>query len=812
MLFALAVLATILLAALHFVQQEVLRSSVSVVREVGRANNDLAKGFLHFTLDDGPDSPWQRERGYALLTQALTSFERASRNAQLEPNVAQAFAVELNDFRSLLQHAHAAPPTTADLLALRLALHRLDTRGRQVDDLLLKDLQDLRGSLARMFGFVFIAALLMLLMVYFAMRSSRRETITALRLLDGLASLSTDLIYAKDRRGRYLFCNQEGARLIGRPVREILGKTDAELYPAEQAERFVAHDRRVMEDQRTQTDEEDISTSDGVRTFLSTRGPLLNRGGKVVGAFGVSRDITARKRSEQSLRQSQAQLEAVIDSLNEGLVLATPEGEVLRVNRAVLEFYDCDAPCLGFVDQFRDRMQHATLDGVVLPFEDWPINRVLRGEHLENLELRVTRLDQSWSRIHSFGGRLVHSAEGEPLIALLMMSDVTPRHQAEESLRRTQRMEALGELAAGIAHDFNNVLMAMAGNARLAEEELPPQHAARECLHEIVRASARASDLVRSILLFARAEEPRRRAVPLAPLIDEALALVRPTTPSMVRFRTHAAADAPPVHIDPSQMHQVLVNLITNSVYALVHGPHRAQPLIEITIDQRMLDHTDAKLGLPPGRYALLCIKDNGSGMDEATLAKVFNPFFTTKPTGQGTGLGMSVVHGIVRNHDGAVAVHSRLNEGTSVEIYLPAATQHVELPRAVTTPSTASVGKRVLYLDDEESLVFLAVRYLRKRGHDVTGFIDPLEALRVFRDNPRAFDVIITDMSMPAMSGYEVAQQMLTARPDVKILMLSGYVRPEDRDAALELGVKDLLLKPSSIEDLADAVDRQMA
>jgi CheY-like chemotaxis protein len=199
--------------------------------------------------------------------------------------------------------------------------------------------------------------------------------------------------------------------------------------------------------------------------------------------------------------------------------------------------------------------------------------------------------------------------------------------------------------------------------------------------------------------------------------------------------------------------------------------------------------------------------------MDQAALSRIFDPFFTTKPAGQGTGLGMSVVHGIVRNHEGAITVESQPGEGTSVQIDLPAArAEELERPAAAQEPTRGPEGKRVLYLDDEQPLVTLAARYLRKRGHAVEGFVNPQEAVRAFAAHPDRYDVVVTDMSMPSMSGFDVARAMLDVRPDISILMMSGYVRPEDRDAAIATGVKELMLKPSTIEELADAIDRQVA
>ncbi|MGH8177770.1 MAG: hybrid sensor histidine kinase/response regulator, partial [Steroidobacter sp.] len=674
----------------------------------------------------------------------------------------------------------------------------------------------LSTDLEEAFGWTFTLSMLLLGAVFMVVDRSRRQAMAAVQLLETISTSSTDAIFAKDRQGRYLLFNKEASRVTGAPVESVIGHDDRMLFPPDQASQVMANDRRVMDEKHTRTYEEDVSTVEGGVTFLATKGPLLDSEGDVIGMFGIARNITERKSSERALLESRAQLETVIESLDQGLVIAAPDGKLLRWNRAAAAMYGNEPAdeCTAEFAPFRDAFELTTLDGAVVPFEEWPLNRIMRGERLRNIELSLRRKGTDWSRIHSFGGTLVQSADGQPMFSLLTISDVTPRHQAEESLRRTQRMEALGALAAGIAHDFNNILMAIAGNARLALDELQSGHAAREGLHEIVRASSRATDLVRSILLFSRAEEPQRRVVALEPLIEEALALVRPTTPAMIRFSTQFAQRVPPVSIDASQMHQVVVNLVTNAAYAIADGPHRQDGLIRIELDHCEIDADRPPPGqhLSGGPYVRLTVSDNGAGMEQSTLARIFDPFFTTKPAGQGTGLGMSVVHGIVRNHDGAITVQSQPNEGTSVQIYLPAAIEKILAPSSEHFNRPLGREKRILYLDDEEPLVSLAVRFLQKRGHSVTGFVNPVEALHAFKAQPQAFDIVVTDMSMPGMSGLEVAKAMLKVRPDIVIVMMSGYVRPEDRGSALALGVKELMLKPSTIEELADAVDRQVS
>jgi nitrogen-specific signal transduction histidine kinase/CheY-like chemotaxis protein len=397
---------------------------------------------------------------------------------------------------------------------------------------------------------------------------------------------------------------------------------------------------------------------------------------------------------------------------------------------------------------------------------------------------------------------------------LLTYTDITLRKHAQTALLQAQRIESLGTLAAGIAHDFNNILLAISGNASLANSELPAHHPARESLGEVLRASLRASDLVKRILLFARADDTRRQVGQLRAVVEEALKLLKPTLPARIELNTQLAPDVAAVSMDASQMHQVIVNLVTNAAYAIDEaGDGRVGRIalelreVELKTAQRVGDRD-----LAAGRYVCLAISDNGCGMEAAISLRIFDPFFTTKPVGRGTGLGLPIVHGIVHDHGGAIAVSSEPGRGTRFEVYLPAVpAQASAAPDDSPVPTQSGQGQHVLYLDDEDALVFLVTRYLRRLGYRVTGYSDPAEAVREFTAHPEQFDVVVTDLSMPGMSGFDVVKAMRYQRPGVPVIMMSGFVRPEDRERAAVLGVNQLLFKPSTVDELGQAIDREL-
>jgi len=392
--------------------------------------------------------------------------------------------------------------------------------------------------------------------------------------------------------------------------------------------------------------------------------------------------------------------------------------------------------------------------------------------------------------------------------------DITARVQADDDrkaleaqLRQSHKMEAIGTLAGGIAHDFNNVISAIIGNVELAREDVGAAHPALQSLDEIRKASRRARDLVSQILAFSRVQPQPRKAVALAPLVEEVVKLLRATLPAGIELGMTMAKDVPHVLADPTQIHQILMNLCTNAWHAMHDGRGR----IDIQVNTAVLGqsavrtHTD----LQPGRYVHLSVRDNGKGMDAVTLERIFEPFFTTKAIGVGTGLGLSVVHGIMRGYQGAITVNSQLGGGTTFHLYFPAAESAAGTTAVETAPAVPPRGRgqHVLYLDDEESLVLLVTRMLERSGYRVAGYTESAHALQAVRADPGRFDLVVTDYNMPGMSGLDVAREVSRIRPDLPVVVTSGYITDELREKAPEAGVRQLVYKPNSVEELCETV-----
>ena len=408
--------------------------------------------------------------------------------------------------------------------------------------------------------------------------------------------------------------------------------------------------------------------------------------------------------------------------------------------------------------------------------------------------------------------RLLEELASDISFAMTMSERERERRALEQQLAQAQKMQAIGTLAGGIAHDFNNVLSAIAGNAELARTELPQSHAAVTCLAEIDRATTRAKELVQRILTFSRPQEQTLRPIVLTPTLEEAAQLLRATLPAGVELHFKSDSNLPAVRADESQMHQVAINLVTNAWHALQNKRGR----IDIELAACRVDSTLCQRNpeLSAGPYVRLSVTDNGIGIADSTMERLFEPFFTTKPPGEGTGLGLAVVHGIVHGHRGAIVVDSAPNRGSTFHIYLPVCADAPEITRRERRAerATRGHGERILYIDDDDSLVFLSVRFLEKMGYRVVGFSNPAEALQAFLAAPNEFDMVITDNNMPVMSGLEVAAKILHARPDVPLLLTSGYMRQEEIDAARALGVRHIALKPDSVAQFGPLVQRLLS
>jgi len=402
----------------------------------------------------------------------------------------------------------------------------------------------------------------------------------------------------------------------------------------------------------------------------------------------------------------------------------------------------------------------------------------------------------------------VRDAEGRTVNYVAVKRDITHEARLEAQLRQSQKMEALGTLAGGIAHDFNNLLQVVLGYTDMAMAEAPKDSELFASLNEILTAGSRATDLVNQILTFSRQTEQERKPLRLQPVIKEALKLLRHSLPATIEIRQRVDAACSPVLADPTQVHQVIMNLCANAYHAMrEHGG-----VLEVTLEATDVT-ADLAAEMPdmtPCACARLTVRDTGCGMADATRARIFEPYFTTKEAGEGTGLGLSTVHGIVKSHDGGITVQSEPGKGTTFAIYLPV---YAGAARTVRTEAVTRAlprgAERILLVDDEEQVLEFERKLLERLGYNVKARTSSIEALEAFRAEPDGVDLIIADQTMPNLTGANLAKEILRVRPDMPIILCTGFSEIVPEEHAKAIGIREYVRKPIVARDVADAVRR---
>ncbi|WP_066271950.1 hybrid sensor histidine kinase/response regulator [Hydrogenophaga palleronii] len=554
-------------------------------------------------------------------------------------------------------------------------------------------------------------------------------------------------------------------------------------------------------------------------------------------------------RARQGLQVREADSRALIENLSAGVMVFRPNHTLSSINSAARRFFGWSAggANTALAEPTGPGWQMLYEDGQPMRRHDMPFERVLAtGQPVKSVVVGVPVGHDGAVRWALFNAYPENDVQGGLRHVVLTFIDITSLKIAQSEqkvlqaqLSQSQKMEALGTLAGGVAHDFNNILAAILGNADLARQDLAHDASARESLHEISTAARRGRELVRQILAFSRQQPAERTRVDVDAILTETCNLMRAAVPPQVELLHECAPGTPAILADATQLGQVLINLGTNAVHALDGRAGRVFCQLDRLSrdDERVPAELAGRCRLAGVDVVRLRVSDNGTGMSEAVRSRIFEPFFTTKVVGRGTGLGLPVVLGIVEVNGGAIDVVSELNRGTTFSLYFPAApddpllalpgvspkrtdavTMGLPSPAATTAdhqepPTMADASPaapaHILYLDDDDTLVFLVRRLLERRGYRVTSFTDQQQAVKAVQAEPHAFQLLLTDYNMPGMSGLDVARAVLAINPQLTVAVASGYITDELQAEAKVVGVREVVFKTDAVEAFCEVVAR---
>ena len=515
--------------------------------------------------------------------------------------------------------------------------------------------------------------------------------------------------------------------------------------------------------------------------------------------LSVQHDITEQKQVQEALWESKALLDAYFTRAPAGMGLFDTELRYVKLNGTL-----ADINGLSIEDHFHKRPSEILPGTLGVAVEERFENLLRTGQSIINEEISGETLSQPgvtrhW--VHSFFPIFGAGKRAKGIGAIVL--EITKIKLMEEQLRQSQKMEALGTMAGGIAHDFNNILMPIIGFTDLLLENLEAESEEYSYLTTIAESAHRGAKLVSHILLFSRNSRTEKRVCDIVPVSKEVIKLMRSTLPITIAIEEKVSKDQAPVFCDPSQMHQVILNLCVNAGQAI-------SGIGKIKIDLNTLDlngfecFDGTKLF---GRHVRLAVTDSGVGMNKETLSQIFDPFFTTKEVGKGTGLGLSTVFGIVHDHKGGIAVSSEPGKGTTFEVFLPFAESNIEkLPD--TLGAVRAIGsENILFVDDEEAITKLGRIFLERLGYNVTAVSDGQQALEIFAANPERFNLVLTDQTMPNMTGETLAHELLNLRPDIPIILFTGHSGAISPERSKAIGISSFLYKPIAPKELGRVV-----
>ncbi len=534
----------------------------------------------------------------------------------------------------------------------------------------------------------------------------------------------------------------------------------------------------------------------GGEAYLYGKASILRDSkGSIIGAIESIRDITDRRRVEEKYK-------TIFENAVMGIYQATPDGRIISANQAFASIIGYGSP-----EEVIEKVADIAQQLYVQPEQRNELMREM-NEHgtVYDREINIFRKDGSMAWV-TVNMRTVRDSGAKVLYYEGAIQDITERKSLEFQLRQAQKMEAIGTLAGGIAHDFNNILSAVIGYAEMARQEPDINERLQRYLEQIYKAGIRAGELTRQILAFSRQTDEKLYPLKIGAIVKEVIKLLRASIPATIEINQRIECTADTVLANPTQIHQVMMNLCTNAVHAMDTG----KGILQVGLASVYIKPDDLLIRqvLIPGMYVRLTVSDTGHGIAPAIRDKIFDPFFTNKKPGEGTGMGLSVVHGIVKKCGGAITLQSKEGIGTEFNVYFPHMRETEEEQQAEETAFIVGGKETILVVDDEEVLVDIETKMLTGLGYRVLGMTKSPEALELFRTRPDRFDLVITDMTMPKMTGFELVRELLLIRPDVPVILCTGFSELVTQEQAMSLGFRDYIMKPIVLSHFAAAVRR---
>lgn len=551
--------------------------------------------------------------------------------------------------------------------------------------------------------------------------------------------------------------------------------------------------RKALKTGKSYVREYRIKTKDGSTRWIQDRGQIVhNNGGERESISGVFFDITERKQVEKE----RDLLATAIEQAAESVIVSARPGTIQYVNPAFEQLS-------GFTRKeivgknFRilksdrhDESFYKEMWDVISSGEIWSghITNRMKDDTLREFETKISP---------------VRDSSGEVVNFVSVSRDVTQEIALQAQLQQTQKMQAIGTLAGGIAHDFNNILAAVIGYTEIAIADVEKGGLLHDNLKEVLKAGERAKDLVNQILTFSRQSEQDLKPIKVELIVKEVLKLIRASLPATIEIHQDLKSNAAVLGND-TKIHQVLMNLCTNAAHAMGEkGGMLDVSLADVELDA---DYAAKHFDIKPGPYLKLSVRDTGQGISSDLLGQIFDPFFTTKQQGEGTGMGLSVVHGIVKSHGGTISVYSEPGEGSIFNVYLPAIESSSEQKAREEKPVPTGT-ERILFVDDEQALVNMGKQLLESLGYEVTIRSSSIEALELFKVQPDKFDLVITDLTMPNMTGDELAQKLMAIRPDIPVILCTGFSTKMTAEKTKKMGIRAFVLKPVIKQDIAETI-----